>query len=162
MSLPIRPPSSPRLELRTTFIAQKGREGMWVSVLLLTGTRPQSSIPQTYLTQSWGGAGAEKTLEEAAQSLALWKTRGRWRDEQDQSVTKPLGLCLGLAFSPKSSCASGWFHPRSSVHSRPGPEWLGTGPLDAGGPGLSHVHVLLYCVALGKCHHLSEPLIPRL
>lgn len=38
----------------------------------------------------------------------------------------------------------------------------GIGPLDAGGPGLSHVHVLLYCVASGEAHHLSEPLIPHL
>lgn len=133
---------------------------MWVSM-----GRHETSVlnPQNLLYTELGlGAEAEKTLEEAAQSVALWETQGRWRDEQDHRRTKPSGLRPGLAFPSKSACASGWFHPRSPVHSRPGPKWLETGPLDAGGPGLSHVHVLLYCEALGESHHLSESLTPHL
>lgn len=120
------------------------------------------SPPNLLYTELGLGPGAKKIREEAAQPVALWEAQGRWRDAQDHRGTKPSGLRPGLAFPSKSACASGWFQPRSPVHSRPGPKWIETGPLDAGGPELSHVHVLLYCGALGESHHSSETLTPHL
>lgn len=69
---------------------------MWVSM-----GRHETSVlsPQNLLyTEPGEGAGAEKTL---VQSVVLWETQGRWRDEQDHRGTKPSGLCPGLAFPLK-------------------------------------------------------------
>lgn len=138
-------PSSqqPKVAAKDYFYHTEGKEKVLGEHGQARDLSPQS--PKPTLHRTGGGGGAEKTLEEAAPSVALWKTQGRWRAEQDHRGTKPLGLHPGLAFPSKSSCPSSWFHPRSPVHSRPRPKWLETGPLDAGGPGLSHVHILLYC-----------------